>query len=210
MSFRKYLNYLKNISIIKTIYYNYFCSHIHRKKAHILVFKKSILHFEKKAKLYINNGVFQFGRCLGCRDYSNLRVQEYGKISVNGSSIIEYGADILVKKSAVLTLGNNSYINSKVLIRCHEQISIGEDGFFATGVEVRDNDGHKLFGSNNSAPVLIGNHVWICSNVEILKGVRIGDGSMVGAYALVTRSIPEKSLAYGVPARVHKQNIVWE
>jgi acetyltransferase-like isoleucine patch superfamily enzyme len=59
-------------------------------------------------------------------------------------------------------------------------------------------------------PIHIGNHVWIGMNVTILKGVQIGDGAIIAAGAVVTRNIPARCLAGGVPARVLKENITWE
>ena len=58
-------------------------------------------------------------------------------------------------------------------------------------------------------PIIIGNHVWIGMNVTILKGVRIGDGAIVAAGAVVTKDVPENTLVGGVPARVLKTDISW-
>ena len=48
----------------------------------------------------------------------------------------------------------------------------------------------------------IGDDVWLGVNVTVLKGVNIGDGALVGAGSLVTKSIPPHVIAAGVPARV--------
>ena len=50
--------------------------------------------------------------------------------------------------------------------------------------------------------VIVGNDVWLSSNVMIMEGVKIGDGAVVGAGALVTKDIPPYAVAVGVPARV--------
>jgi galactoside O-acetyltransferase len=52
------------------------------------------------------------------------------------------------------------------------------------------------------APVVIEDEVWIGSHVVILPGVRIGQGAVIGAGSVVSRSIPPNAIAYGVPARV--------
>ena len=124
-------------------------------------------------------------------------------------TLIEYGADILLKQNGVLSLDKNSYINCNVMIRCHEKISIGRDGFFASGVEVRDCDGHSIDGVLKTQPVSIGNHVWIGSKAIILKGVTIGDGAVVAAGSVVTKDVPPNVLVGGVPAKIIKDDVTW-
>jgi acetyltransferase-like isoleucine patch superfamily enzyme len=57
-------------------------------------------------------------------------------------------------------------------------------------------------GSYSEGPVIIGEDVWLGAGVIVLDGVRIGRGSIIGAGSVVTREIPEFSVAVGVPARV--------
>ena len=47
----------------------------------------------------------------------------------------------------------------------------------------------------------IGDHVWIASDVTVLRGVRVGDHAVVGAKSLVTADVPPHTLVYGQPAR---------
>lgn len=54
----------------------------------------------------------------------------------------------------------------------------------------------------HTAPVIIEDDVWIGIGAVILQGVRIGEGSIVGAGSVVTRNIPAGSIAVGVPARI--------
>lgn len=53
-----------------------------------------------------------------------------------------------------------------------------------------------------TAPIVIGNNVWIGAKATVTKGVSIGDNSVIAANAVVTRDIPAGTLAAGVPARV--------
>lgn len=53
-------------------------------------------------------------------------------------------------------------------------------------------------------PITIGNHVYIGNNVIILPGVNIGNNVIIGAGAVVSKDIPDNSVAVGVPARVIK------
>jgi virginiamycin A acetyltransferase len=58
--------------------------------------------------------------------------------------------------------------------------------------------GHSL----NSFPSIIGNDVWCGANAVILQGVKIGDGAVIGANAVVTHDVPDYAIAVGVPAKV--------
>lgn len=57
-------------------------------------------------------------------------------------------------------------------------------------------------GIYSKGPVILGDDVWLGAGVAVLDGVRIGKGSIIGAGAVVTRDIPEYSIAVGVPARI--------
>ena len=56
-----------------------------------------------------------------------------------------------------------------------------------------------------SKPITIGNDCWIGGNAIILPGVKIGNGCTIGAGSVVTKDIPDNSLAVGNPARVIKE-----
>jgi len=105
--------------------------------------------------------------------------------------------------------------NAQILSHEASQIRIGKDCLFASNVIITTSDMHSIVDAdtggriNAPGPVDIGDHVWIGQNVYVLKGVRIGDGSIVGAAAVVTRTIPAKSLAVGSPARVVRENVTW-
>ena len=58
-----------------------------------------------------------------------------------------------------------------------------------------------------TAPVRIGPDVWLGRSVSVLRGVDIGQGSVVGAHAVVTRDLPPFSIAVGVPARVVRSRL---
>lgn len=69
-------------------------------------------------------------------------------------------------------------------------------------------DTGKLINNNNEEylkPCVIGNDVWIASNVVILRGVKIGNGAIIGAGAVVTKDVEPYSIIVGVPARVIKK-----
>jgi maltose O-acetyltransferase len=52
-----------------------------------------------------------------------------------------------------------------------------------------------------SAPIVIGNNVWLGARTIVLPGVTIGHDSVIGAGSVVTRDVPPRTLSAGVPAR---------
>jgi acetyltransferase-like isoleucine patch superfamily enzyme len=147
------------------------------------------------------------------KDYSSalLSLAERATLLILGDFIIYSGAKIYVNEEASLILGSG-YINHNANITCFTKIEIGWDVAIADNVTIRDSDDHDILSSPHikTSPISIGNHVWIGMNVTILKGVTIGDGAIIAAGAVVTRDVPAGCLAGGVPARVMKENVVWQ
>lgn len=95
---------------------------------------------------------------------------------------------------------------SGTAIACSTKISLGERVRCSPNTWIIDTDGHwddPRTGPN--APVSIGNGVWLGANVSVMKGVSIGDNTVVAAGSLVTRSLPANVVAGGTPAKVLKE-----
>jgi acetyltransferase-like isoleucine patch superfamily enzyme len=93
-------------------------------------------------------------------------------------------------------IGNNVLLASKVYISDH---SHGEVNLEALKLSPEK---RKLF---SKGPVIIKDNVWIGEGVVVLPGVTIGENSIIGANAVVTRSIPKNTLAAGNPAKVIRE-----
>jgi virginiamycin A acetyltransferase len=111
-----------------------------------------------------------------------------------------------------VTISANNYIVGPVSIGNYTQIGAN------VGIHAKDHPtaflsiyiNKNLFdGQLNQhclvAPIQIGNDVWIGQGCVVLKGVRIGDGAIIGAGSIVTQDIPPFSIAVGNPARVVRQ-----
>lgn len=89
-------------------------------------------------------------------------------------------------------------------------ITLGENVHITDGVKFINHDGgtllyrHIIPDLEITKPINVGNNVYIGNRVLILPGVNIGDNVILGAGAIVTRDIPNNSVAVGVPARVIK------
>ena len=67
---------------------------------------------------------------------------------------------------------------------------------------ISDGGTYDRFCKTQTAPVIIGNNVWIGGNVNVLPGVTIGDNVVIGAGSVVTKDIPANCVAVGNPCRV--------
>lgn len=112
-------------------------------------------------------------------------------------------------KGAVIKIGNNSRING-VYIHAQKEIIIGKNCVIASGVNIIDTNGHVLnskdrtVGRDTPSEIIIGDNVWIGLNAIILKGVKIGNNSVVSAGSIVKGSFPDNSLIMGNPAQLVK------
>jgi acetyltransferase-like isoleucine patch superfamily enzyme len=133
----------------------------------------------------------------------------YSDSGVNGKCRIE------VRDEAVLTIGNNVGM-SDVTITCHEKISIGNNILLGVGSQIRDTDNHSLnsqdrligldWKNKKTSPIIIKDNVFIGAYSFILKGVTIGENSIVGAGSVVTKNIPNNEIWAGNPAKFIRKN----
>lgn len=115
-------------------------------------------------------------------------------------------------KEASIEIKDNVRINNSFTIIAEKgAITIGEKCLIGTEVFIVNSDFHELHpekrnsGNHKSKNVVIGNNVFIGSRVTILKGVTVGDNSVIASGAVVTKSFPENSIIAGNPAAVVKQ-----
>ena len=147
--------------------------------------------------------------------YSYISVSKGANIVFSGKAGISAGSGIRVD-NGTLSIGNNFSTNKNCFIACSKGIDIGDDVTLGWNVNIRDNDGHKItdiYGNSisESKNVTIGNHVWLCSYTDVLKGVVISDNSVVAYKSLVSKPFFEKNiLIAGCPAKKIKENIGWE
>jgi acetyltransferase-like isoleucine patch superfamily enzyme len=125
-----------------------------------------------------------------------------GRIEVGNCAFFS-GVRIECWEDAVVRIGTGTYLNRGVEIVAGGSVSIGRDCKIARDVIIMDTDQHVLpDGQMEIRPVDIGDRVWIGARAIVLKGVSIGHDSVVGAGAIVTKSVPPHSVVVGTAARV--------
>jgi len=185
----KYLKFIDRLIKYIRIYSN---------KIRFIILKRSLV--SSGANLIFEDGIsihpcFNFNLAKGsfihiCR---SVLLSAYGEIKVEGT----------------LRIGEGTFIGRGVMICCRKSVEIGNDCLIAEYVSIRDHD-HNFSDTTvpinlqgfSDASVHIGNNVWIGAKTTILKGISIGDNSIIGSNAVVTRDIPCNVVAVGVPARI--------
>lgn len=111
-------------------------------------------------------------------------------------------------RGASLIIGDNVKISGAV-ISSMAHISIGNNVLIGSGVLITDNDAHPIHPDLRhddnrilKSPIVIEDNVFIGARSIILKGVSIGEGSIIGAGSVVTKNVPKYSIFAGNPARI--------
>ncbi len=197
-------------NMLRTIFINiFYYKNIIRNKGFIKVEGKCHFCLKRGSKIYLNSKLRLGRNSFGCSRETTIRMDKNSKMIINGEAAFFYDSDIIIFPGGTFTIGK-SFINSNSKIRCHKAITIGDNCAISHDFTVMDSNVHTLNGTNKTAEVNIGNHVWIGSRVTVLSGVAIGDGAVIGAGSVVTKDIPERCLAVGNPAKIIKTDIEWK
>jgi len=115
--------------------------------------------------------------------------------------------ELAVASGGRLEIGDNVYINCGCSIAATLSVIVGANCNIGSHVSIMDNDFHRMEPERRnempaSAPIVLEENVWIGIRAIVLRGVTIGQGSVIGAGSVVVNDVPPRSLAAGVPARV--------
>lgn len=151
------------------------------------------------------------------------------RVSIGRNSVLSCRI-VLEREIGTVSIGDDTYIGSSSIL-CSKKICIGNNVLISWGCTICDHDSHSLNwrdraedvrqwregllqdGLNGASkiknwdvvqmsPVTICDKVWLGMNVTILKGVTVGEGSVVAAGSIVTKDVPPWSLVGGNPARI--------
>lgn len=124
-----------------------------------------------------------------------------GKLTVGKHVTFRKGFSLMIDKQGEVIIGNNVFFNNYCSINANERVTIGDGTLLGENVKVYD---HNHCYKNTivpikeqgftTAPVNIGKHCWIGSNVVILKGVTIGDNSVIGAGCVIYKDVPNNTI----------------
>lgn len=146
------------------------------------------------------------------------------KVVINGNnnclfldskSFIEKDIFLFGDNDNKVFIGEANYIYQTVFtVNEGTTIKVGKDCLISRA-DIRTGDNHSIIDLvskdriNKSRDVIIGSHVWLGNNSMVLKGVKIENGSIVGAGSVVTKDVPANVVVVGNPARVIKRTVTW-
>lgn len=157
------------------------------------------------------------------RSLSGLVLGNGGVLDANSTGGVSFGANVTIShrfwiqgtsdsnfKGDELVIRDDVYIGPNAVIGFHGRVEIGERCAIGANfcVSAQEHDTSVQIGINlaqlKGRGVLIGRDCWLGNGVQVLDGVHIGECAIVGAGAVVTRSLPAYCVAVGVPAKVIK------
>ena len=136
--------------------------------------------------------------------YGNLQSQSGGKIKLG--NYVKIGSGCRILSVDYIELGDYTALAQNVVISDNNNHPINPDYrlYMRQQPEIDDS---RLWKHSVHSPVIIGRNVWIGENVRIQKGVTIGDNSIIAANSVVTKDVPNNSIAAGNPAKIVKEDI---
>ena len=176
--------------------YNFFKRSFHYLYKQIFLFKHR--------KIILTKGKVEIGKRVEIRNFSKNKNKGF-KITLAGDNKIRH--DVILQGKGKLYIGKNSRIGSFSIIGCNERITIGENCLISQSVSIRDAD-HSFNDTEIpmvdqgivTSPIIIKDDVWIGYGAVIIKGVTLGEGSIIAANAVVTKDVESYSIVAGVPA----------
>ena len=183
----------------------------------------SLRYVPKKIyKLHCFCSYSTFGKGLNINAESECVADNKGMISIGNNCAI-FGR-VESHGNGKITIGENCCIYRRSVVGSIDSIVIGNCVMISNHVHIYDNNNHPTspeirkrmcmngfegdawgWKHSRSAPIVIEDNVWICEYATILKGVTIGEGSIVASHAVVTKDVPPYSVVAGNPARIVKE-----
>ena len=208
---KSWFKFWMKVSLWKTLYQRFY------KMRKLIIYPHTIVKIHPHAQVIVKNGFIsmnqQWPPKRKARFWSELIINENGKLLADNNFNMYQGASIYIAKDACLSVKGNSFINTNSQIYCYSNIEIGEKTIIAENVSVSDSDVHEIIDGaaikNSTKPIKIGDHVWIGKNAIICKGINIGDNAVIAAGSVVTKDVPAHCLVAGNPAIIKKENINW-
>ena len=194
-----------------------------KKTSFLIKNNNNIFCFKKKSLLknsYIiiegTNNILYIDKNTSLRD-SYIKIEgNNNKVFIGSNCSLKNLTIDMKNENSIIKIGNKTTIE-KARITSFEpyKIEIGEDCMFSSDIVIMNSDVHRIYDvdtglkTNEGKKISIGNHVWLGMRTLILKGVSIGDNSIVAAGSVVTKNVKANTIVSGSPAKQIKEHRNW-
>lgn len=198
--------------LCQNIYYNFLSNIINKGLGgsnFILIYPHCTIEIQKGAKIELKAPLtLGLPTIKGSTRESRLLMRKNALFVVNGPVEFSDGFDIQIQKEGKLIL-DKFHSNTDLEISCGATIQTNGEVFCGRHVRLKDFNGHHVSSAlyPKQAPIIIENHVWICTGSTINPGCVIGSGSVIGDNSNVINDVPRNVLVQGNPAKIIDNNI---
>ena len=196
MGLKSKIMLLPKISLPKFIWYNYFSRKVERRgKGFLIPFRYSVFDLAKGAKIILHDGnvITNHFAPRHSRSEAYIRLDKNAVLEIDGRTNLFFSATLEAKPNAKIYIGS-AQINCFTRIVAAKSITIGHDVLIAPDVTMLDWDFHDILDENGvptnpPRPIVIGDHVWLATKCTVIRGGRIGEGTVISANSVVSGKV---------------------
>lgn len=137
-----------------------------------------------------------------------IKVKRYAYLEVTQLHIEDNNCELIIGERTFIGLSHLAVTED------NSRLEIGSDCMISSHVQIRTGDSHSIFDMegnriNKARNIIISNKVWLGEGCKILKGVFLGEQTVVSTGAIVTKTFMGNQLIGGIPAKILKKGIRW-
>lgn len=190
---------------------------VHIGKGKLIPYINSVIDLQKTSQIIVHaDNDFEIGTNLfrGSKIETLIRMGKDAKWYIYHGGYLAYGTTVDIEDNAVFETGYFSADTGSTIITS-KKIVFGDDVLLGRNVMICDNDFHKVFDENlniinSPQEIIIEDHVWLTANINVSRGVRIGQGSIIDNQMMVNRNVSKYSFVSRCGQhQIHNENIYW-
>ena len=140
----------------------------------------------------------------------DLRTRENGFIKIHSDVTFDKDVRLVAARNGSIIIKEGAELGNDVIVNAGEKVEIGKNVLIGPRCIIQaSNHGTDKIGDikgqrYNHKPIKIQRGAWLSANVVVLPGVNIGNGAVIGASSVVTKDVPDETIAVGIPSRILK------
>ena len=209
---------IKNIKILRSLaisYRNFISNYSYSRGKGNRIFKKGVV-VNSKIQISGNYNTIELENDSVLVNANILISGSNNYIKVKRNAYLEVTQLHIEDNNCELVIGERTFIGASHLAvtENNSRLGIGSDCMISSHVQIRTGDSHSIFNMegekiNQARNIIISNKVWLGEGCKILKGVFLGEQTVVSTGSIVTKTFTGNMLVGGIPAKKLKEGIYW-